>query len=128
MRKPREPETEVQPFRCVKCGEAVNKTTKRDCACTRHLTPRFTVEESKVWRHESGRTASIFGACPWGQSSEEKEWSLVSVGWTVRDGLRGTVGLGRVPFKTREEAQEHVDALHAQRAAHAARLARRSTP
>ena len=24
-----------QPWRCVKCGEAVNKTTKRDCLCTR---------------------------------------------------------------------------------------------
>lgn len=26
---------EMQPWRCVKCNEAVNKTTKRDCACTR---------------------------------------------------------------------------------------------
>jgi hypothetical protein len=24
-----------QPWRCVACGEAVNKTTKRDCRCTR---------------------------------------------------------------------------------------------
>lgn len=26
-----------QPWRCVTCGEAVNKTTKRDCRCTREV-------------------------------------------------------------------------------------------
>ena len=65
--------------------------------------------ESKVWQHISGRTASIYGACPWsGRDGDTRtDWSLTSRGWTIqRDD--GTVGSGRKPFATRTEAEEYI--------------------
>jgi hypothetical protein len=65
--------------------------------------------EAKVWRHTSGRTASVCGACPWTSEAERAAWALVVVGWTIQH-ADGTRGIGRVPFKTREEAQAWIDA------------------
>lgn len=70
------------------------------------------VIESKVWRHTSGRTASIYGACPWtGRPGDtQADWQMETWGWTWENS-NGTIGLGRVPAKTREEA-EAVMATH----------------
>ncbi len=64
------------------------------------------VIESRRWRHVSGRTASIYGACPWtgAPGDRESDWTLETSGWTWEN-ENGTVGLGRVPVDTREEAE-----------------------
>jgi hypothetical protein len=70
---------------------------------------RYEVIESKTWKSDDGRTASIYGAVPWTSSSEEKRWKIVTRGYTMRDNVNGTIGSGRQPWKTRAEAQEWVD-------------------
>ncbi len=69
---------------------------------------RYEVVESKYWKNtRTGATASLTGACPyWGDPSG---WEIASRGWTVRDNKTNTVGVGRTPWKTREEAQSFVD-------------------
>ena len=64
------------------------------------------VIESKRWHHKpTGRMVSIYGACPWFGDAEKVEWEMINVGWTWRCD-DGTVGLCRVPAKTKEEAIE----------------------
>lgn len=66
------------------------------------------VIESKSWKHkDSGSTASLYGAVPWsGAPGDEKsDWVLETVGYTIRWD-NGTVGIGRMPFKSRKEADE----------------------
>ena len=70
---------------------------------------RYEVIESKAWKRDDGRTASLYGAVPWTSPSEEKRWKVVTRGYTVRDNVQGTVGIGRQPWATRAEAQEWVD-------------------
>lgn len=61
---------------------------------------------SKVWKNKkNGRTASIYGAHPAGSPAERADWEIVEVGWTWRNS-NGTIGLGRAPAKSREEAEE----------------------
>lgn len=79
--------------------------------------PRFEVVESKRWEGPNGRTASIYGACPWASESERAHWVIVVKGYTVRDNVNGTVGMGKPPT-TRELAEanaEKLNALHARR-------------
>lgn len=86
----------------------------------------YSVVEAVSWQRDDGRTASIYGACPWMSERERPRWKTVSQGWTVQDARNGTVGCGRVPWKTREEAQAVVDtwnAEHAERMAYFARKA-----
>lgn len=66
---------------------------------------RFEVIESKVWRNaETGKQASIYGAAPfWG--ADPGAWAVVTRGWTIRDKKENTVGMGRAPFATREDAE-----------------------
>jgi hypothetical protein len=73
--------------------------------------PRYEVIESKRWQNNAGRTASIYGAAPYLSQSQRvaEEWQIVTVGYTVRNLSDGTVGIGRVPWTTREEAQAWVD-------------------
>lgn len=62
--------------------------------------------ESRVWNNkQTGMRASIYGACPWTQESDKPNWEMIVVGftWTLDN---GTVGLGRVPAQTREEAEK----------------------
>jgi hypothetical protein len=62
---------------------------------------------SRRWRHVSGRTASIYGALPWtgAGGNTQADWKMETSGWTwVND--NGTIGLGRPPAATREEAEE----------------------
>jgi len=65
---------------------------------------RFQWEVSKVWKHINGSTASIFGACPYTSEDDKKNWSMVEVGYTIRDNKRNTVGLGIKPFKSKYDA------------------------
>lgn len=71
--------------------------------------PRYEVIESKSWRRDDGRTASIYGAVPWTSAAEESRWKIVTRGYTVRDAVNGTVGIGRVPWATRAEADAWAD-------------------
>jgi hypothetical protein len=61
---------------------------------------------AKRWKNTiTGATASIYGAVPWSSDSEKQQWTLETVGFTWRVDNR-TVGIGRVPAKTEEEAIE----------------------
>jgi len=73
---------------------------------------RYEVVESKVWKRDDGKTASIYGSCPWTSDAEKSRWSLVTVGWNVRDTTLNTFGTGRAPFETREKAQALADKLN----------------
>lgn len=77
---------------------------------------RYEVIESKTWKRDDGATASIYGAVPWTSSSEEKRWKIVPRGFTVRDNVSGTVGIGKQPWATRAEAQAWVAAQTAREA------------
>ena len=68
--------------------------------------------ESRHWLDdETGSTASIYGAVPW--ISAQGSWKIVSRGWVIEynDNGRVTVGDGRPPFATREDAQLVLDAF-----------------
>jgi hypothetical protein len=67
-----------------------------------------TVAVARVWKHTSGLTASVRGACPWTTEADKLNWKMVNVGWTVVH-PDGTSGLGRKPFLTREGAQDWCD-------------------
>jgi len=60
--------------------------------------------EAKVLQHRDGRTVSPYGSAPWYTDEEAKQWSLVTVGWTIR-WEDGTTGIGRRPFKSKQEAE-----------------------
>jgi hypothetical protein len=70
---------------------------------------KWEVIESKAWRRDDGATASPYGAVPWLSDAERERWQMVTRGWTVQDNSRGTVGNGRTPYATREEAQAFCD-------------------
>lgn len=62
--------------------------------------------ESKYWfNKKTNQSASIFGAIPWTNEMSRQDWELVSRGFTWRLD-NGTTGLGRMPVKTREEAEK----------------------
>ena len=66
------------------------------------------VIESKHWIHtDTGAKASLYGALPWsGAPGDRKEdWKVDTVGWTIRWD-NGTVGVGRKPFHSKQEAEE----------------------
>lgn len=71
----------------------------------------YTVIESKLWEHTSGRRVSAYGALPWYGEEEKKQWSLTTVGWTVRNNQTGTIGIGRIPWETQEQAQLWINGL-----------------
>lgn len=76
----------------------------------------YTIIESRVWVNAvTGQRASVYGAVPYTSERECGQWALQTVGWTVRNNHNGTVGIGRRPWDTREEAQEWVDADTARR-------------
>lgn len=51
------------------------------------------------------QTASIYGAVPWTRPADADQWEKQTTGWTWRLD-NGTVGLGRAPAKTEQEALE----------------------
>lgn len=65
----------------------------------------FDIIESKRWVCDDGRTASIYGSIPWVSDSERSQWRIQIVGYTVQHKKTGTVGIGRKPWETREEAE-----------------------
>ena len=67
------------------------------------------------WRHISGRTASMYGACPWTTDAERGEWTCEPIGWTWQR-ADGCIGLGRVPAKTREEALTVMEKINSRKA------------
>lgn len=70
---------------------------------------RYEVVPASHWRHEpSGRTASIYGACPW-VGARPPGWEVVTCGWTVRNPFTGEVGTGRPAFQTEAEAVAYAD-------------------
>lgn len=71
------------------------------------------VIESKRWRNvNTNATASIYGAVPYTSDADKPNWIIETVGWTWRND-NGTVGLGRAPAKTREEALEVMQRVNA---------------
>ena len=70
-----------------------------------------TVIEARRWVSPStGRTASIYGSAPW--TGDKGDWHIEVVGWTIEYNFNGrvTVGNGRVPFKTKDEAEAFIAA------------------
>ncbi len=62
------------------------------------------VIESTVWRNRiTGARASRFGAVPWVNATDRDNWSLEPDGytWVMSN---GTVGIGRRPAVSRDEA------------------------
>ena len=53
---------------------------------------RYVITPSRVWRHENGRTASIYGACPWYSWLERNDWHIEVRGWTINDTKTNEVG------------------------------------
>jgi len=69
--------------------------------------------ESKIWVNlVTGLTASIYGAVPYGSDADKDDWEVKTVGytWKLKD---GTIGLGRRPVKTYEEAVEVMNKVNA---------------
>jgi hypothetical protein len=78
---------------------------------------------SRVWVNvRTGAKASPYGASPWPHEGDKANWELRDQGWTWRND-NGTVGLGRVPAKTREEALEVMRAHNARMDENKARYA-----
>ncbi len=64
------------------------------------MMPRYEPVEARIMSHPDGRIASPYGAHP------GPGFRLVSMGWTIRDNLCNTVGLGRKPYASLQEARE----------------------
>ena len=62
------------------------------------------IESRRYVQAGTGRTASIYGAMPHGDG-----WTIEACGWTVRDNVRGTVGIGRKPWDNKADAQAWCD-------------------
>jgi hypothetical protein len=65
---------------------------------------RFQLETAKRWVNTDGRTASIYGACPYVSDADKANWSIVEVGYTIRDNKTNTVGMGRTPYQSKYDA------------------------
>lgn len=64
------------------------------------------VIESKRWENiKTGQTASIYGAVPYTSELDKDNWKIEISGYTWKLD-NGTIGLGRTPVKTKEEALE----------------------
>ena len=63
------------------------------------------MNQKKWTNNKTGQSASIYGAAPWHNEEQKKDWQLVTVGFTWRLD-NGSVGLGRIPAKTLREAME----------------------
>jgi hypothetical protein len=73
------------------------------------------VIEARQWRHTgnaanpaTNRTASPYGSAPWVSENDRSAWTLEVTGYTIQH-PDGTIGLGRPPFASKEEAQGWVD-------------------
>lgn len=74
---------------------------------------KYEIVESKKWVNSiTGATASIYGAVPYTSDSDKQNWSVETVGYTIRNNDTGIVGLGKPPFKTMYEAVEQLRKLN----------------
>jgi len=74
---------------------------------------RYKVIQSRHWKNtKTGQTASIYGACPWTSDADKVNWTKELVGWTWEDTKNGTIGIGRRPVATLEEAEEVANKLN----------------
>ena len=71
----------------------------------------YEIIQSKQWQCTDGRTASIYGACPYVSDAEKSSWKIATVGYTVRNMKTGAVGIGRKPFATFDEAAQWLEAV-----------------
>ena len=70
---------------------------------------RYEVIESRHWKNiVTDASASIYGAVPWTTATDEGNWQVVTSGFTIQNTRTGTVGIGKVPWKTRAEAEQWV--------------------
>jgi len=70
------------------------------------------VIESKRWKNNKTQaTASIYGSVPYCTDLDKPNWHIETAGWTWRMD-NGTIGLGRVAAKTKEEALEIMEAFN----------------
>ena len=77
-------------------------------------TPRFEVIPARKWRNSAtGATASLYGAAPYVSEADKADWTVETVGWTIRNNRDGTIGIGRSPFVTKEEADAYIVKLDA---------------
>jgi len=59
---------------------------------------------ARRWRNiKTGMSASLYGAVPWTSNAAKDDWQIEESGWTWRN-ANGTIGLGRAPAATRQEA------------------------
>ena len=57
---------------------------------------RYEAIESRRWfNRKTGATASIYGSTPYISAADKPNWSIKTVGYTVRDNQTGTIGTGR---------------------------------
>lgn len=77
-------------------------------------TPRYEVIPCRYWENaHTKQKVSLYGAVPYQSNAEAEGWSIVTKGFTIRDNVRSTVGVGRKPFETAEEANTFVAGLEA---------------
>lgn len=70
------------------------------------------IVESKHWINKiTGQKASIYGAVPYTNEVDKQNWCIETVGFTWQLD-NGTIGLGRAPAKTYEEAKEVMDIVN----------------
>jgi len=70
---------------------------------------RYEVVKSRYWLNSvTMATASCYGSAPYMSESDKANWSIVERGYTVRDNVTGTVGLGRQPFATEREVLDFI--------------------
>jgi hypothetical protein len=78
---------------------------------------RYEVIESRHWKNDrTGATASLYGAVPYQRDAKAEGWEVVTTGFTIRDNVEGTVGIGRKPFDTQEEAETVAQTMNDRRA------------
>jgi hypothetical protein len=65
---------------------------------------RFELEVAKRWVNTDGRTASVYGSCPYVSDADKANWTIVNVGYTIRDNRTNTVGMGRKPYESKYDA------------------------
>jgi len=70
---------------------------------------RYEVVESQMWVGPNNSTASIYGAVPYMNEAEKALWSIKTVGWTIRDNKTNTIGIGRKPWKTKQEVEDYIN-------------------
>lgn len=72
---------------------------------------RYQAIEHFRWIRDDGRTASIYGSCPWTTPAEKVRWRQESTGWTIYNPNTGQVGNGRPCHATKEACEAYIATL-----------------